>query len=82
MNKKFPLSAAKLAINAGLVSLCLTTTAFAGDDHSHDKPAHDKPAKKAAPVAKATALVDDEKKSHSSPIGGPREKNHRSRFNP
>lgn len=71
MNKKFPLSAAKLAINAGLVSLCLTTTAFAGDNHSHanDKHSHDplsptklsqdKSAKKAVP---ATPLGTAEKK--------------------
>jgi hypothetical protein len=66
MNKNFPLSAAKLAINAGLVSLFLTTTAFAGDDHSHDNHAHDKPAqKKLTPnktAEKATPLGEIAKK--------------------
>ncbi|NQZ09668.1 MAG: hypothetical protein HRT35_21165 [Algicola sp.] len=83
MNKKFPLSAAKLAINAGLVSLCLASTAFAGGDHTHDKPSHDKhshdnPAVKSATAATATAmatpLVADEKKVTAVPLVAPEKK--------
>ncbi len=65
MNKNFPLSAAKLAINAGLVSLCLTTTAFAGDNHAHDNHSHDKPA-----VNKLTPSNKADKAVKATPLNG------------